>query len=63
MSAKVKAIWNLYKHGRITKAQLKAKVPVVLAEDEYEQITGISIHAPARGATANMHKKSRAFLR
>ncbi len=42
MSAKVKAIWNLYKHGRITKAQLKAKVPVVLSEKEYEQITGES---------------------
>ena len=40
MSAKVKAIWNLYKHGRITKNQLKAKVPVVLTDEEYEQITG-----------------------
>ena len=40
MSAKVKAIWNLYKHGRITKAQLRAKVPEVLSAEEYREITG-----------------------
>lgn len=40
MSAKVKAIWNLYKHGRITKEQLRAKVPAVLTEAEYMEIVG-----------------------
>lgn len=40
MTAKVKAIWNLYKHGRITKAQLRAKVTAVLSEEEYTEITG-----------------------
>lgn len=40
MSAKVKAIKNLYKHGKLTKEQIYASVPDVLTAEEYEQITG-----------------------
>lgn len=40
MIAKVRAIYNLYKHGRITKEQIRAKVPSVITEKEYKEITG-----------------------
>lgn len=40
MNAKVKAIYNLYKHGRVTKEQIKAKVPSVITPEEYKEITG-----------------------
>lgn len=53
MTAKVKAIWNLYKHGRITKAQLRAKVPAVLSEKEYTEITGEEY-----GGTADAEEKA-----
>lgn len=42
MGAKVKAIQNLYKHGKLTKEQIRAKVPSIIAEDEYQVITGES---------------------
>ena len=40
MSAKIKAIKNLYRHGRITKEQLKNSVPTVITTEEYKEITG-----------------------
>lgn len=40
MTAKIKAIYNLYKHGKLTKAQVRASVPEVLTPEEYESITG-----------------------
>lgn len=40
MSAKVKAIRNLYRHGKLTKAQLRAAVPTVITKEEYAEITG-----------------------
>lgn len=40
MSAKIKAIKNLYRHGRITKEQLKNSVPSVITTEEYKEITG-----------------------
>lgn len=40
MNAKVKAIQNLYKHGRLTKAQIYASVPAVISAAEYATITG-----------------------
>lgn len=40
MSAKVKAIYNLYKHGRISKEQIRVKVPSVISKEEYKEITG-----------------------
>ena len=38
MTAKVKAIWNLYKHGRLTKEQIMAKVPTVITVAEYAEL-------------------------
>lgn len=40
MTAKVKAIRNLYRHGRISKEQLKNSVPTVITTEEYKEITG-----------------------
>lgn len=40
MSAKVKAIKNLYKHGKLSKAQIHASVPDVLTAEEYALIVG-----------------------
>lgn len=40
MNTKVKAIYNLYKHGKLTKAQVKKSVPAVITEEEYKEITG-----------------------
>lgn len=40
MSAKIKAIKNLYRHRRITKEQLKNSVPTVINTEEYKEITG-----------------------
>lgn len=40
MKAKVKAIYTLYKHGKLTKDQVRASVPNVISEDEYKEITG-----------------------
>lgn len=40
MKPKVKAIYTLYKHGKLTKAQVFASVPNVISEDEYKEITG-----------------------
>lgn len=40
MKAKVKAIYTLYKHGKLTKAQVRASVPEVLTAEEYKAITG-----------------------
>lgn len=40
MTAKVKAIQNLYKYGKITKQQLRNSVPKIITAEEYFQITG-----------------------
>ena len=40
MKPKVKAIHTLYKHGKLTKAQVHASVPEVLTAKEYKAITG-----------------------
>lgn len=40
MSAKVKAIKNLYIHGKLTKEQIKAKVQIIITAEEYKEITG-----------------------
>lgn len=40
MKAKVKAIYTLYRHGKLTKAQVHASVPEVLTAEEYKAITG-----------------------
>lgn len=42
MSAKVRAIKNLYKHGKLTKEQVRNSVPSVITADEYREITGES---------------------
>lgn len=40
MNAKVNAILTLYRHRRITKAQMKESVPTIITAEEYEEITG-----------------------
>ena len=40
MKAQVKAICTLYRHGKLTKAQVHASVPEVLTAEEYKAITG-----------------------
>lgn len=40
MTNKVRAIWNLYKHNKLTKEQLKGSVPIVISKEEYKEITG-----------------------
>lgn len=40
MTAKVKAIRNLYKHGKLTKQEIYNSVPDVITADEYFEITG-----------------------
>ena len=40
MSAKIRAIQNLYRRGRVTLEQLRASVPTVITAEEYAQITG-----------------------
>lgn len=40
MKPKVKAIYTLYRHGKLTKAQVYASVPEVLTAEEYKAITG-----------------------
>ena len=40
MKPKVKAIYTLYRHGKLTKAQVHASVPEVLTAEEYKTITG-----------------------
>lgn len=40
MNAKVRAIKNLYKHGKLTKEQIRNSVPSVITADEYKEITG-----------------------
>ena len=40
MKAKVKAIYTLYRHGKLTRAQVRASVPDVLTAEEYKTITG-----------------------
>ena len=40
MKPKVKAIYTLYKHGKLTKAQVRDSVPEVLTAEEYESVTG-----------------------
>lgn len=40
MSAKVKAIMTLYRHGRISKEELKNSVPTIITAIEYKEITG-----------------------
>lgn len=42
MSNKAKAIWNLYRHGRLTKEQVKAAVPGIITQEEYRKIVGES---------------------
>lgn len=37
---KIRAIKNLYRHGKLTKAQLRAAVPAVITAEEYAEITG-----------------------
>lgn len=44
MKPKVKAIYTLYKHGKLTKAQVHASVPNVISEDEYKEIIGEEYH-------------------
>lgn len=40
MSAKIRAIQNLYRRGRVTLEQLRASVPSIITEEEFAQITG-----------------------
>lgn len=40
MTAKVKAIQNLYRHGKLTKEQIAESVPDVVSPEEYFEITG-----------------------
>lgn len=40
MTAKVKAIKNLYLHGKLTKEQIHDSVPDVITPEEYKEITG-----------------------
>lgn len=40
MKPKVKAIYTLYKHGRLTVDQVKASVPEILTKEEFSEITG-----------------------
>ena len=40
MSNKAKAIQNLYRHGRLTKEQVKAAVPGIITREEYLEIVG-----------------------
>ncbi len=40
MNPKVKAIYTLYRHGKLTRAQVRASVPEVLTAEEYKAITG-----------------------
>lgn len=42
MTAKVKAIKNLYQHGKLTIKQLYDSVPAIITEAEYQEITGKS---------------------
>ena len=40
MTAKVKAIKNLYVHGKVNKEDVFNSVPNVITEKEYNEITG-----------------------
>ena len=40
MTAKVKAIKNLYIHGKISKEAIYKSVPNVITEEEYKEIIG-----------------------
>lgn len=40
MVMKVRAIYNLYKHNRITKEQVYSHVPKLISAEEYEEIVG-----------------------